>query len=134
MSSETFEGWAILELMGHRKIAGRVSEQLVAGAPMIRVDIPNGDGFTTQFYAPGALYALTPTTEQTARRLVEPYEIPALPEHADDRCVSCDDRALPGQTMCVDCANAVEDHLRDKHEPNHDAEDLDGDEVDLGAF
>jgi hypothetical protein len=36
----TFEGWAILELMGHRKLAGFVREQQFAGAGMIRVDVP----------------------------------------------------------------------------------------------
>lgn len=33
-------GWAILELMGHRRLAGYVSEQEIAGAAFIRVDVP----------------------------------------------------------------------------------------------
>jgi len=35
-----FEGWAILELMGHRRLAGRLTEALVAGAAFIRIDVP----------------------------------------------------------------------------------------------
>ncbi len=64
-----FEGWAILELMGHRKLGGYVREQNVAGAGFIRIDVPGKDGnVATQFYAPGALYCLTPVTEDIARR------------------------------------------------------------------
>lgn len=40
MPDETFEGWAILELMGHRRLAGYVREVEVAGAGMLRLDIP----------------------------------------------------------------------------------------------
>lgn len=60
-------GWAIVELMGHRRLAGHVTEVELAGAKVLRIDIPDGDGFTTQFYGGGALYCLTPTSEATAR-------------------------------------------------------------------
>ena len=72
MSESPFEGWAVLELMGHRKLAGYVSEQEIAGASFIRIDVPatNGEGnVATQFYSAGAVYCLTPTTEQIARGL-----------------------------------------------------------------
>lgn len=52
-------GWCIVELMGHRRLAGRVSEQEVAGAAMLRLDIP-GDP---------PIYCITPTTEDIVRRL-----------------------------------------------------------------
>ena len=87
-----FEGWAILELMGHRKLAGYVREQNVAGAGFIRIDVPGkGEGnVATQFYAPGALYCLTPVAEDIARRYAatmqpEPvtrWELPAPRPHA----------------------------------------------------
>lgn len=83
----TFEGWAILELMGHRRLAGYVQEVELAGAGVIRVDVPGEDGrpAATQFYAPSALYCLTPTTEEMAKavadrnrpRPVERWELPA---------------------------------------------------------
>lgn len=63
---ESFEGWAILELMGHRKLAGRVSEAVIGGQSFIRLDIPS-EPPATQFYSGGALYCLTPTTEELAR-------------------------------------------------------------------
>ena len=68
-----FEGWAILELMGHRRLAGYVREQDVAGASFVRIDVPRADveneALATQFYAPAAVYCITPTTEETARRV-----------------------------------------------------------------
>jgi len=89
----TFAGWAILELMGHRRLAGFVQEVELAGAGMIRLDVP-GDGDAmeaTQFYSPAALYCLTPTTEETARRVasmgrpepVSRWELPPAPEERD---------------------------------------------------
>ncbi len=63
-------GWAIVELMGHRRMAGHVSEQEIAGAKLLRVDVYHPDveeSIATQLYSPSALYCLTPTTEDTAR-------------------------------------------------------------------
>lgn len=72
----TFEGWAILELMGHRVLGGRVSQEEIFGRAMIRIDVPEvndaGEAIgthATQYYSPEAMYALTPTTEAVATRL-----------------------------------------------------------------
>ena len=32
--------WAIVELMGHQRIAGRISQQAFGGANLIRIDVP----------------------------------------------------------------------------------------------
>jgi hypothetical protein len=86
--SGKFEAWAIVELMGHRKIAGKVSEEIIAGAPLLRIDVPEvpAQAAFTTFYGPHTIYSLTPTTEDIARRFacamrtmpVEPYEIRQL--------------------------------------------------------
>jgi hypothetical protein len=72
-SASVIEGWAILELMGHRRLGGYVSEVSVAGSAMVRVDIPHpqklGETAATQFYAGHAIYAITPTTEEVARAI-----------------------------------------------------------------
>lgn len=60
-------GWCIVEQLGHKRLAGRVSEALIAGTVMLRVDVPDGDGLITQWIGAGSLYALTPTTEEIAR-------------------------------------------------------------------
>lgn len=78
---ESFEGWAVLELMGHRKLGGYLREQEIAGAGFLRIDIPGVPGEhgapdvpgATQFYAPSAVYGITPTTEEVARGLGRRY-------------------------------------------------------------
>ena len=68
MADETFDEWCVLELMGHRRLAGRVREVQLAGAGFLRLDIPatDGHGPQTQYVAPGSVYALHPTTEVIA--------------------------------------------------------------------
>lgn len=99
---EPFEGWAILELMGHRKLAGLLSEQSIGGASFIRIDVPMAGAVATiaadtsawavtQFYAPSAVYCITPTTEELARKVaagaqptpVTRYELPAATRERD---------------------------------------------------
>ena len=67
-----FSGWAIVELMGHVRLAGRVSEEEHFGAKLGRIDVPDGaGGFTTQFFGGGSVYRVTPTTEEIARKVAE---------------------------------------------------------------
>lgn len=89
MSAAAFEGWAIVELMGHRRLAGKVSEATIAGAAMLRLDIPC-EPPVTQYYGGSSIYCLTPTTEEIAVALakrmrpepVQRWELlpPAAPE------------------------------------------------------
>ena len=65
--SGAYEGWAIVELMGHRKRAGRVCEVEQYGATLLRIDIPAGEDTVTEFYGGGAIYALRPCSEELAR-------------------------------------------------------------------
>lgn len=68
MEASEFKQWCILELMGHRKLAGLVSEENRFGTVMCRIDIPGPDGKTvTQFYGGSSIYACTPTTEELCR-------------------------------------------------------------------
>ena len=106
-TDEKFAGWVILELMGHRRLAGYLSEQELAGHSYLRIDVL-GDPPATQFYSPGAVYCITPTTEEMARAAaelssVEPvhrWELRALPAPKpgddDDREDDRDDYAWSG--------------------------------------
>lgn len=69
MSEQTFSEWAILDLFGHQKIAGRVSEQQIGGASFVRVDVPEvlGQNAFTKLFGSGAIYSITITDEETAR-------------------------------------------------------------------
>lgn len=66
--SEGWE-WAIVEVMGHRRHAGRIREEEKFGAKMLRVDIPiDGDvakGWVTHLYSAGALFSLRYCDEAT---------------------------------------------------------------------
>jgi len=74
--SETFEIWAIVELFGHAQIAGRVTEQPIAGGTFLRVDVPGTGGQEpfTRFYGASAIYSITPVAEEVARRAVNVLE------------------------------------------------------------
>ena len=67
--SEKFEQWANVELMGHQRVVWRCSEELIAGHPMLRVDIPDGEAFSTRYYGSSAIYCLTVVSEEVARRI-----------------------------------------------------------------
>jgi hypothetical protein len=115
----TFEGWAIVELLGHRRIAGRVSEAEIAGAKLLRVDIP-GDGsedFATQFVGGASIYCLTPTTEEMARAAArssrpEPVTRWELPKPAPSRvglCHGYDESCVLPAGHSGDCVDAEAD-------------------------
>lgn len=88
----SFKTWAVIELLGHRRFAGYVSEEEHFGKRLIRLDHPAdepADGFvSTQFYGAEALYCLTPTSEEIARAIakrnkpepVHRWELPPPPE------------------------------------------------------
>lgn len=65
------EQWALVEIMGHRRCAGRVKQVERFGAQMLQVDIPHADGFTTEFYGGASIYAFRPCTEEIARNVAE---------------------------------------------------------------
>jgi hypothetical protein len=97
-----FAQWCIIELLGHVRLGGFVSEVTMFGAALCRIDVPdpNGEGFAlTQFVGAAAIYRLTPCSEEAARavaaanqpRPVSVYEMPKLVKKeegwgdADDR-------------------------------------------------
>lgn len=117
-----FASWCILELMGHRRLAGYVTEQEIAGVGLLRLDVPGDDGtVATQFYHPSALYCLTPTTEETARAVakvgrpapVQVWELPApklqQTETVLRRCPSCDIEDEQFGSFCRHCGAVVAD-------------------------
>ncbi len=70
--ADPFEDWAIVELMGHRRLAGYAADAEMFGTRMLRLDIYDATGclpVLTQFYGGGAVYCLTPTTEDIARKI-----------------------------------------------------------------
>jgi len=77
---QQFDMWGIAEVMGHRRFAGRITEQTIAGAALVRVDIPEvvldvdrdcmekTVATYSKLFGVGSIYCITPTTEDVARR------------------------------------------------------------------
>ena len=69
MEKNTFDQWAIVEIMGHQRFAGRVTEQSVGGCNFVRVDIPAIDDKQafTKLFGQASIYCITPVDEETAK-------------------------------------------------------------------
>jgi hypothetical protein len=95
-----FEGWVVIEMLGRRRLAGWLTETQIGGASFLRLDVPGAEGAAaaTQFYSPAAVYAITPTNEDTARQVaqlgrpapVQRWELPPAPA-VDTRDAWADD-------------------------------------------
>lgn len=69
--------WACVEIFGHRKHYGRITEVEKFGAKMLRVDVPlaaaapllaEPEKFETFVYGGAAIFSVTPMTEEAARK------------------------------------------------------------------
>jgi hypothetical protein len=69
VSEEKFDQWGIVEIMGHDRIAGRVTEQAVGGCAFVRVDVPEigGRPAYTKLFGSSAIFSISLTSEETAR-------------------------------------------------------------------
>ena len=94
--------WAVVEIFGHRRHAGRTREEERFGAKMLRIDIPNKGnpaehGWTTHFYGGSSIFSYTLTDEASVMRANKPYEAPArrsLPAPYDEGDDAGDDAEL----------------------------------------
>lgn len=62
--TEKFEAYALVELFGHQRMAGKVTEQSIGGASFIRIDVPETSrqpGFS-RILNPSSIYAINPIT------------------------------------------------------------------------
>lgn len=73
METQKFEHWAIVEVMGHAKFAGWVTNQALGGASLIRVDVPavGGRQAFTKLFGAGSIYCISIVTEAVARAVAE---------------------------------------------------------------
>ena len=75
-TQDKFDLWCIVELFGHQKIAGRCTEQNIAGTNFLRVDVPETETQPsfTKFFGASAIYAINPVDEVTAKHFVDKLE------------------------------------------------------------
>src|SRR5271167_1180911 len=70
--SEPVPQWAVLEVFGHRRHVGVVSQVERYGTVMCRLDVPGDDGqpVATFFYGGASIFCETPVTEERGRQLL----------------------------------------------------------------
>jgi len=63
------EQWALVDIYGHDRYAGRISEAKVAGASMLRIDVPETPGCQafSKLFGAKAIFSITPCDERVAR-------------------------------------------------------------------
>src|ERR1700746_2476734 len=132
-----FEGWAVVEMMGHQRVVGFVTTEHYGAAALFRVDTPElperdfllkqpeyvGGKWApagasvrrplsppqTKLVGPGSIYAITPCTEETALKAVENMMSRPL------ILLSIPENAKPllvpgdlGEDICEDCGQSVD--------------------------
>jgi len=70
-SAEKFDCWGVVEVMGHSRYAGRVTEQAIGGCAFVRVDVPAVGGRIafTKLLGQGSIFAITPCSEDAAKNV-----------------------------------------------------------------
>lgn len=95
-----FESWCIVEIFGHSRYAGLVTEQTIGGCSFVRIDVPEVPAEVhydarpafTKLFTQGAIFSITPCTEATAREAARQmrslaltmFEIPSVRRIATD--------------------------------------------------
>ena len=112
----SLDEWCIVDIMGHQKFAGRVSEQNIAGTALLRIDIParGEQPAFTKLFGMSSVYAITPTTEELATAIASklrqvPIGIYDLPESMQAKLRA---PALTGGSIGYD--------RNDEYEDDHD--------------
>jgi hypothetical protein len=134
-----FEGWAVVELMGHRRLAGYVREAAAFGTSLLRIDVPGDDpavAFATQYYGGGSIYAVTPCTEEIARSMSKyARETPAAIAYALPEPKKCDQYYASGTPCSPDITTQPGDAASacGRHRLERDADRAEDLEEDQGA-
>lgn len=69
------DSWAIVDLMGHVCLAGRVTKPGEFGG-LWQIDIPDGEKFRTEFFGSQSVYRIRIVSEEIARAYAKPaYDI-----------------------------------------------------------
>lgn len=140
----TFEGWAVLEIFGHQRYAGYVTSEAFGQAVLFRVDVPplperervskhyeydaTGQSIPpgstvkedavqgyTKYFGPGAIYAMTPCTQEAAEKAVA-----GMQQRKVSVVKLAEERALPAP---ID-ADVDEDEERDETEDDFEDEEM----------
>lgn len=78
--------WGIVELMGHKVVAGFMQKSEMLGKPLLRVDVPASGDYPafTQLYGEAAIYCVTFVSEEVARRAAASYRVNPVSVYVPD--------------------------------------------------
>lgn len=112
-SSPAFDQWAIVDVMGHQRYVGHVTEQVVAGTGFVRIDVPAEDGSVafTKLIGAASIYAISPVSEHVAREMAKRSEKTPIAEYDLPR------PALPPQLLTRDPHQDYDDAFDDEDKP-----------------
>ncbi len=119
MQEKSFDEWALVELMGHQRIAGRVTEAEIGGSKFVRVDVPEQEGSQalTKFLGPASIYAITPMSEETARAVASRISSAPITAYDARRLVELEDKRRPAQLSGGDDEEDADDEEDDPQGP-----------------
>lgn len=77
---QKLELFAIVELFGHQRMAGKITEQTVGSSTFIRIDVPEikSRPSFSRIVNPSAVYAINPVTEEVALHMANQFEVKPL--------------------------------------------------------
>lgn len=90
------EQWATIELMGHATTAGKLTME----SGLVRVDVPEGNTFRTEYYGLSAIYSIKLVSEEISRAFVKPlveayeYNTPIVTREQHHKAIESLERRL----------------------------------------
>ena len=111
----TFDQWALVELMGHQRIAGRVTEAEIGGCKFVRVDVPEIGKMPalTKYLGPASIYGITPVSMETALTLAQ--QIEAAPINVWDARRLAERMTKPAQQELTAGDDDEDEEAEDEH-------------------
>lgn len=110
--NQSFESWAIIELLGHQKYAGKVDEVEIAGSKMIRITVPaiKNNGGLPEFQkivGTSTVYAITPVGEDYAKEMAEQLRKHPIEGYEHKTVVQKMAKALSDQLTLAEVKNLI---------------------------
>ena len=119
MSDEKLDQWGVVDLFGHTRLAGKISEYAFGGDSFVRVDVPSVKGIPehTRLFGKGAIYSISFTSQEIAEGVARNCESKPVSVYQFDQETQARMRALP---VPID--------------GNGDPDDFDDDDDDISGF
>lgn len=109
---KTIETWAVVELMGHVKMAGRLSEVQRFGAAVGLLEVPEDKpaGFRRVFFSGASVYRIQEVSEQIARIVAHANPVGVVDPY-DLRQYLLDKEIKPGELVSIEAPYLAEASL-----------------------